>query len=210
MTVVLCSIFAAGLLASCRGGEDTGGTPSDASRAMNAVAASANNVGVTQQEDEGDDDDAQSVVCRGTADGTRTSGPVTIPKGSRGVVLTLNGSGRQHELWVRRKLPRDATVTMTERQGRVPGVEIRGRNIPQDKRWAILVLDISGCDVRDDYFVAKRETMKSRTGTLDMKHNRVSGWIKGASGYILAQGIVKILPDTLPTPPPDSTSPPAR
>lgn len=130
---------------------------------------------------------------------------MTVKQTSSGTVLTLPGAGRKHELWIRRKLPSDVKVTMTELPGRIPGVEINADPEPQ-KRWAILVLDISDCPSNARYIIARQGgpngKMKSRTGTLDTKGKRVSGWIKGASGYILAQGIVRDTESVVPPPPP--------
>lgn len=209
---VLCAVFAAGVLAGCGGGGDTGGTKSGGTAPMNEVMTDSEAVELAVL-NEGDDEPASSVPeCSGRADGSRYV-KATIPAKSRGMVLSLDPTtGRHHELWIRRRLPKEVTVTMTEMSGSVPGVEIDAPDAPSgQKRWAILILDIAGCPANDDYVVEHQADGKSRTGSLDTIGHRVSGWIKGTSGYILAQGIVGPIPvGSTPSAPPDSTPPPAR
>lgn len=220
--VVLCAIVVAGLLMSCGGSPDIDATHSDLAVSMDAAAAGADDMAAAQSPGEGDDEDVTPVTaCAGTpASGLRTSGPVTIAAQARGAVLTLKGPGRHHRLWIRRKLPSQLTVELKELSGNIPGVEIVAPGAPA-RRWAILELDISGCPANDDYLVAwKGAKLKSRTGTQDSVAHVVTGWIKGASGYILAQGIVAPnLTDTVstqsaprpPAPQPaDTATPPAR
>jgi hypothetical protein len=189
---LLCAIFAAGVLVGCGGSGNTGATRSGDTASVSAVMTDSEAVEQSVL-NEGDDEPTTAVSgCTGSADGHRYV-EAKIPAKSRGMVLALDpATGRRHELWIRRRLPKAITVKMTEKSGSVPGVEIDAPGAPSgQKRWAILILDISGCPKNDDYVVAHQVDMMSRTGALDTTGNRVSGWIKGASGYILAQGIVK-------------------
>jgi hypothetical protein len=188
----LYAILAAGLLAGCGGSGNTGATRSGDTASVSAVMTDSEAVEQSVL-NEGDDEPTTAVSgCTGSADGKRYV-EATIPAKARGTVLALDpGTGRHHELWIRRRLPKAISVKMTEMSGSVPGVEIDAPDAPPgNKRWAILILDISGCPKNDDYVVAHQVDMMSRTGTLDTIGDRVSGWIKGASGYILAQGIVQ-------------------
>jgi hypothetical protein len=205
MALVLCSIFAAGLLAGC-GGDDAGGAGANDAVAGSPAAPDTDGVAMAPLGDGDGDNTVPATACTGAPGDPHNTVTVRVDQKAPGAVLVLEGSARRYELWIRRKLPRALSVTMTEMGGNVPGVDITTTPSAPGNRWAVLTFDIPDCPASNGYVIAHQADMKSRAGTLDTIGHRVSGWVQGASGYILAQGIVAV--DSTGVLPPD-TAPPA-